>query len=154
MRRLSKKGILLAAVGTCLLTTLACSPELLKAVGDSMRETGRAYQTNKIMLFGGSGHKTYLGCLSCYGTSSESLFNEYGSFGSAYSSTSIFNNYSVFGSQYSMYSACNPYASDPPVVVDGNGIYYGRLTVNKYRSDRYGNENLQIWLETVVCSSS
>lgn len=101
------------------------------------------------MVFGGSGHKTYLGCLSCNSYNSESVLNSYGSYGSAYSATSIFNAYSEYGSPYSAYSACNPYASDPPVIVDGAGKYYGRLTVNTYRSDGPPTPELRAWVAAV-----
>jgi len=60
------------------------------------------------------------------------VWNKYGSSGSPYSAESIFNHYSQFGSPYSTESACNPYATDPPVIVDGDGKYYGRLTLNRY----------------------
>jgi len=56
---------------------------------------------------------------------------------------SIFNPYSQFGSRYSAYSACNPYATDPPVIVDENGNYYGRLTVNTYYGDGTRDGRLQ-----------
>jgi hypothetical protein len=36
----------------------------------------------KLMLFGGEGHKTYLGCLNCPKYASDSVFNEYGPHGS------------------------------------------------------------------------
>jgi len=46
------------------------------------------------------------------------------------SQTSIFNHYNEFGSPYSSFSVCNRYATDPPVMVDGSGRFYGRLTLN------------------------
>jgi len=85
-----------------------------------------------MMIFGGLGHKTYLGCLSCPEYSTDSVFNEFGSFGTAYGPQSIFNSYSEYGSTFSTYSPCNSYATDPPVVVDEEGTFYGRLTVNRY----------------------
>jgi hypothetical protein len=84
------------------------------------------------MLFGGSGHKMYLGCLNCSQYATDSILNEYGSNGSAYSATRIWNHYSEFGSAYSTYSPCNSYATDPPVIVDQLGRAYGRLTLNEY----------------------
>jgi len=78
-----------------------------------------------MMLFGGPGNSTYLGCLSCNEYDSESVFNDYGTYGSAYSQSSIRNHYGKFGSKYSQYGACNPYASNPPVIVDASGNFYG-----------------------------
>jgi hypothetical protein len=86
----------------------------------------------KLMIFGGDGHRTYLGCLNCSEYAADSVHNQYGTHGSPYNSESILNHYSQFGSPYSTESACNTYASDPPVIVDGNGRYYGRLTLNQY----------------------
>src|ERR1017187_2674636 len=84
-----------------------------------------ASEVQKLMLFGGMGHRTYLGCLNCPKYADDSVFNPYGEHGSPYGSESIGNHYGDFGSAYSEYSACSPYASDPPVVVDGRGSFYG-----------------------------
>lgn len=89
----------------------------------------------KLMIFGGSDHKTYLGCLNCNKYAADSILNTYGENGSQYSSSSIFNKFSDFGSPYSSYSVCNPYATDPPVIVDSGGKFYGRLTINQYNSE-------------------
>lgn len=89
----------------------------------------------KLMIFGGTDHNVYLGCLNCSKFATDSVFNEYGTHGSRYSSESIFNHYSQFGSPYSTDSPCNKYASDPPVIVDSNGNYYGHLTLNQYAND-------------------
>jgi hypothetical protein len=86
----------------------------------------------KLMIFGGANHGTYLGCLNCSEYAADSVWNKYGSSGSPYSAESIFNHYGQFGSKYSTESACNPYSTDPPVIVDGDGKYYGRLTLNRY----------------------
>ena len=89
----------------------------------------------KLMIFGGSDHKTYLGCLNCNKYAIDSILNTFGEYGSQYSSSSIFNRFGDFGSPYSTYSACNSYATDPPVIVDSEGKFYGRLTVNQYNSE-------------------
>lgn len=94
----------------------------------------------KLMIFGGEGHKTYLGCLNCSEYASDSVFNTYGEPGSTFAVDSIANHYGQFGSPYAIYSACNPYSSDPPVVVDGAGKFYGRLTLNAYTMERLNNE--------------
>jgi hypothetical protein len=86
----------------------------------------------ELLMFGGRGHRVFLGCLNCSSFDSSSVFNQYGTYGNAYSATSVFNRYGDYGSRYGSHSACNPYASDPPVIVDRKGNYYGRLTVNRY----------------------
>ncbi len=108
----------------------------------------------KIMIFGGSNHDVYLGCISCSEYSSDSVFNEYGSYGSEYSTTSIFNEYGQYGGEYSSYSPCNEYASNPPVVVDQDGNFYGYLTINEYKSKVINNEKIKSWLKYKVCKKN
>jgi hypothetical protein len=78
--------------------------------------------------------ETYLGCLTCSQYSSESIFNQYGNYGSPYSITSVNDQYGMYGSPYSTTSACNPYTVSPPASFDEAGCYYGRLSVNQYVS--------------------
>jgi hypothetical protein len=85
----------------------------------------------KLMLFGGQNHKVYLGCLNCSEYAPDSIFNKFGNNGNQFSSESILNRFSEFGSRFSQYGACNPLALDPPVIVDSEGRYFGRLTLNK-----------------------
>lgn len=132
-----------------LMLCVACSGAGWGRVAQGLAAAPRAGP--KLMIFGGLGHQTYLGCLSCSEYDRESVFNSYGSFGSPYSSTSVLNPYSQFGSRYSAYGACNPYASDPPVIVDADGNYYGRLTTNRARSDGPPTPEVAAWLAG-VCS--
>ena len=44
------------------------------------------------------------------------------------------NPYGQFKNPYSSYSACNEYTSNGPVLVDREGKFYGRLTMNAYAS--------------------
>jgi hypothetical protein len=110
--------------------------------------------TTKLMIFGGLDHKTYLGCLNCSQYATDSVSNEYGQHGSRYSSESIWNHYSEYGSAYSLYGVCNAYATDPPVIVDAAGKYYGRLTLNKYHAELGAGANYYNWLEQSVCESN
>ena len=121
--------------------------------GAAARSDGRSSgvvsrSTGKLMLFGGRGHDVYLGCLSCSEYESDSVFNEYGEYGSKYGDM-IRNPYSDYGSRYSSYSVCNPYASDPPVIVDDAGTFYGRLSLNRsYTSDIMTSEMMG-WFEAM-----
>jgi hypothetical protein len=136
--------------GTVTLT--GCSAAVWDGVGavaQGYAQAAAATTSTKLMLFGGSDHRTYLGCLNCSEYDGNSVFNQFGSFGSPYSSSSIANQFSEFGSVYSMYSACNPYATDPPVIVDGNGQFYGRLTINQYHAQRTTSANILAWLAAV-----
>lgn len=87
-------------------------------------------------LYGGRNHDFYLGCLNCSNYNQNSVWNEYGNFGNVYNSNCIWNEYGTFGSEYSANSPWNPYASNPPVVVDSEGNFYGYLTVNEYKANR------------------
>lgn len=111
--------------------------------------TAPASAPSPMLVFGGIGHKTFLGCLNCSEYAHSSVLNEY-SYGSPYGQT-IFNHYGDFGSEYSNESACNPYATDPPVIVDGNGNYYGRLTVNEFHYQIGVGRSFIDWLKTKVC---
>lgn len=131
-----------------------CSATAWQALAQGLSSAGpspQSYTTHKTMIFGGPGHETYLGCLSCSEFAVDSVFNEHGAHGSQYRTNSVHNPYGQFGSPYSTYSACNPYATDPPVIVDEEGNFYGRLTVNRYHSQATKNEELIRWLEDIVC---
>lgn len=101
------------------------------------------------LVFGGVGHKTFLGCLNCSEYGQSSIHNAY-SYGSPYGQT-IFNHYSEYGSAYSNESACNAYANDPPVIVDSDGRYYGRLTLNQYHPQIGVGVKFVEWLQGKVC---
>jgi len=100
----------------------------------------------KLMIFGGSGHKVYLGCLNCSEFANDSVKNSFGPHGSAFAEESIFNHFGQYGSPYSSESACNEFAIDPPVIVDGNGRFYGRLTLNSLNSELGIGAKLMGWL--------
>ena len=89
-----------------------------------------------LLLFGGDGHKTFLGCLNCNKYDSGSICNKYGQQGSKYNGESIWNKYGNYGSKYSNQSPWNRYASEPPAIVDKDGNFYGYLTANKYNAKR------------------
>lgn len=93
-----------------------------------------------LLLYGGSNHDEFLGCLNCSEFDSESLCNEFGTYGSEFSGDSIWNEFSQFGSAFSSSSPWNEFAvgSDVPVVVDESGGFYGYLTINEYRTDAFG----------------
>ena len=96
-----------------------------------------SYMTAQTLhLYGGKNNENYLGCLNCNNYDSDSVWNEYGTYCSSYNLKSIWNQYGTHGSDYSSYSPWNTYASDPPVVVDKDGGFYGYFTVNEYKSKR------------------
>jgi hypothetical protein len=139
-----------------------CSPAARRNIaaitsGAAQGASGAATPENgptRVMVFGGLDHKTYLGCLNCSQYATDSIFNEYGQHGSHYSFESIWNHYSEYGSAYSTYGACNAYATDPPVIVDGTGKYFGRLTLNTYHAQFGAGANYYNWLNESVCESN
>lgn len=83
----------------------------------------------------------FLGLLSSNKYMTDSVMNEYGSYGSKYSSTSIFNQYSQYGSQYSQLSAFNQYTQTPPRIFL-RGVMIGFLSVNGYVNNRIDPHHL------------
>lgn len=97
-------------------------------------------QAQSLHLYGGPSHKTYLGCLNCSSYDRDSIWNEYGTYGSSYNLNSIWNQYGQYGGSYSLYSPFNEYTLTPPIIVDKNGNSYGYLTANIYKPNRADSE--------------
>ena len=156
----SRRLLFLALLACPILATSSCSPAARQRVAAvataaaSGAGGASAQSSAKLMIFGGMDHKTYLGCLNCNEYAPDSVFNSYGTNGSQYSSSSIWNPYSEFGSAYSNYGVCNSYASDPPVIVDQNGSFYGRLTLNRYHPQLGAGARYFGWLSSSVCKTS
>ena len=93
-------------------------------------------QTTALLLFGGTGHQTFLGCLNCGNYDAASVCNAYGEHGSKYKAESIWNPYGQYGSKYNSSSPWNKYSSDAPAIVDKEGRFYGYLSANPYISKR------------------
>lgn len=97
---------------------------------------GQSVLARDLLLYGGSNHDEFLGCLVCSEYRSDSVCNEYGKYGSEYRSN-IWNEYSSpYGNEYSSSSPWNEYSTSNsvPVLVDQQGNFYGYFTINSYRS--------------------
>lgn len=81
-------------------------------------------------------YNVFLGCLTCNEFDTASVFNSYGSYGSAYSQTSINNQFSTWGSDFSDFSACNRFAMNPPAVVSQDGKIAWYWTLNSLKPGR------------------
>jgi hypothetical protein len=99
----------------------------------------------EILIFGGDNNKDFLGCLSCNEMAGNSVWNEM----SQYGWNNGFGKWNPFGpykNPFSSYSACNEFTSNGPVLVDRNGKFYGRLTMNEFTSGSIcgfsGNEKI------------
>ena len=95
-----------------------------------------SFGQKSLHIYGGNNHDVYLGCLNCDSYNTNSIWNEYGTYGSSYNANSIWNDYGIYGSEYSSTSPFNSYASDPPVIVDKDGGFYGYFTVNEFKAKR------------------
>jgi hypothetical protein len=123
---------------------------LLAAIGLLLTaELLSAQDRPDLLLFGGKGHKVFLGCLNCPATDSGSVCNEWGDNGSKYQDESIWNQYGDYGSRYSDMSPWNRFASKPPVIVDREGNFYGYFTADKFHDKRTRNKFLLVFLNNV-----
>ena len=84
-------------IALLLLFSLGCGPAPKQGVSRAARPAsvrtapavgGVPVGQQKLMLFGGPGHRDYLGCISCSEYATDSVFNQYGTYGSRYSGTS------------------------------------------------------------------
>ena len=130
---------------------LARSEAPLSTGGQSVEPSAAASSgaAGRLLVFGGRDHKVFLGCF-CDPTDVDSVFNRSGSHGQ-FSTDSLWNRFSEYSSTFSSYSVCNPYASDPPVVVDSRGAFYGRLTINMFGDKAIADERVITYLRDVVC---
>lgn len=98
------------------------------------------YSQNALLLFAGQGssksHTTFLGCLNCAPTDPSSIFNVNGQYGSTFGLNSIWNKNSQYGSEFGLHSPFNINSTNPPVIVDKIGGFYGYLTINQYYNKR------------------
>ena len=79
--------------------------------------------------------KQYLGKITEDTYDTESIINQYGPYGSAYSATSIFNHYCPYGGQFGRFSPENPYTTTPPKLFI-NGSEIGRVSANSFIQNR------------------
>lgn len=108
--------------------------------------------TSRLEIWGGLSYTQFLGCLTCSEFHSESVFNQFGRYGSAISSTSIWNSFSQYGSRFSSYSVCNEFATSPPRVIDvTRNVFVGELTLNQFRSNAWREPVVVAWLRDQVC---
>jgi hypothetical protein len=73
----------------------------------------------------------YLGKLTLNKFDVDSIYNEFGNYGSKYSATSIFNKFSNYGSPFSSLSPFNQFTSTPPYIYL-YGVKYAYLSINQF----------------------
>jgi len=79
----------------------------------------------------------------------DSIFNQYGAYGSQYAQFSIFNPYGTYGGGYSNLSPFNPYATQPPHVIH-KGAFVAYLTVNANLAPRIAPDAIMNWAQQNV----
>jgi hypothetical protein len=89
------------------------------------------FTSTRLLLFGGTSHKDFLGCLNCDQFDSDSVWNNMSTYGFG-NSFGKWNRYGEYGNAFSATSPCNAYATSAPVVVDDAGGFYGYFTINAY----------------------
>ena len=74
----------------------------------------------------------FLGNINLNKYDSNSIANQYGTYGSQYEQDSIFNKYGTYGSPYSDLSPFNPYSNKPLIIKNMYDKTIARLSDNKY----------------------
>lgn len=103
--------------------------------------------TTTLYIYGGRNEEDYLGKLNASKFDSESIWNEFGKYGNKYNSKCIWNSYGTYGNPYNSYSPFNDNASNPPVLRDASGKFYGYFTSNKYKANRANYELIDVICE-------
>lgn len=111
-------------------TSIKDGKESQLSVAASARTLKATTIKGPLKLYADDQDKTYLGMLTTNTLEPDSIFNEYGLYGSKYALNSIFNKYGLFGGTYSLYSSFNKYTLTPPIIVDEDGNIIGKLTTN------------------------
>lgn len=106
----------------------------------SLFVSAHSANAQRLLIWGGENHRTFLGCLNGSPLDSESIWNEFGDYGNHFNSTCIWNSFGDFGNPFSSYSPWNEYTTTPPGIYDSKGNFYGYLTRNKSLSKRIDTE--------------
>jgi len=110
-----------------------------------------------MFIFAQDDKQQYLGKITTNKFDSESIINEFGSYGSEFSSTSIRNEFSTYGSEFGTYSAYNEFASYPPIVYKWESssqsyIAMAYLTKNTLKTPALDPDILIAVLESDECN--
>ena len=136
------------AIAALLGYAIVKSPETFAAIGQATSTAAQSV-AYKMLVFGGEDHKTYLGCLGCPKGAADSVLTPGGAHGPP--REGIWDKVGL-GSPASQYSACSVFASDPPVIVEEDGTYLGRLTLNRNHAQIGIGARYYGWLHDSVCS--
>jgi hypothetical protein len=102
------------------------------------------------LLYSEEATPVYLGLVSSNCYASDSIINDYGTYGSVYAAKSIRNQYGSYGSPYAGYSAFNDFTSTPPIawMPSQQGYYaFAYITTNTIKSPRVDSTYLIAYLK-------
>src|SRR3989344_1059053 len=88
-------------------------------------------QSREIIIMGGGSQDRFLGCLTCGEFTQDSVWNQYSRHGWE-NKFGTWNRFGEHANPYGPNSACNQFGTNAPVLVDRQGEFYGRLSVNEY----------------------
>ena len=117
MTRLNiKRAAKVIAVSLCLLANTAGAEEVCEIL-------------NGAVIIAQDSNNTFLGKVTS-SFDSQSIFNEFGTYGNEFSSKSIWNEFSSFGNEFNSNSPFNEISSSPPMLINNRKIL-GYLSANK-----------------------
>jgi hypothetical protein len=102
-------------------------------------------------VWGGPNRTLFLGCWSCNEFAAESVFNQFGRYGSRFSQTSLWNHFSQYGSEFNTNSACNQFATNPPILLNTSTNRYTELTLNQFRPFAERDPAVVGFLRATIC---
>ena len=106
----------------------------------------RMYRGESFLL---SDDGTFLGSLRPNRMDHDSIFSQFGAYGSKFSQTSIYNKFGPYGGRYSNLSPYNPYSINPPKIYH-KGKFYAFLTTNKAKTPRVDPDEIKTWADRNV----
>ena len=106
---------------------------------------------SRVELWGGANHAVFLGCWNCNQFAAESVFNQFGQYGSRFSQTSIWNHFAQYGSEFNTNGACNQFASNPPILLNTGTNRFTELTLNQFRQFAERDPTIVAFLRTTIC---
>ena len=69
----------------------------------------------ELLLFGGTSHRDFLGCVNCSATEIDSIWNRVGVYGSKIGSNSIWNGVGTYGNKFSPLSPWNKFSTNASI---------------------------------------
>ena len=102
-----------------------------------------------LTLYSDEEKRVFIGKLNTNKFDVDGIYNEFGIYGSKFSASSIWNEFGTYGSKFSNYSAFYQYATNPPLIIDGDGNIIGRLTVNKFAVNPVSPNDLALILKNL-----